>query len=84
MSLTLNERETLRKNLLKELYNYHFENNGDALSVYLDVYVSEEDRQKHLTYEYLNGKGLIEYRPFSKDRRIVKITSYGIDTVENS
>ncbi|MDP7980468.1 hypothetical protein [Bacillus multifaciens] len=84
MSLTLNKRKTLRENLLKELYDYHLKSGGEALYIYLDVYVSEEDKEKHVAYEYLNDKGLIEYKSFSKDKYMAKITSYGIDTVENS
>lgn len=43
----------------------------------------EEDKEKHLTYQYWEGKGLINYRIISKDGLYaVKINSYGIDYVE--
>ncbi|PFD66888.1 hypothetical protein COK34_06930 [Bacillus thuringiensis] len=80
--MTFEERRILRERIIRDLYNDYFENVGreQILKFNLD---DIEEKEKHLAYQYWEGKKLINYRLISKDGLYgVKINSYGIDYVE--
>ncbi|ASZ15652.1 hypothetical protein CK938_03025 [Bacillus cereus] len=80
--MNFEERRFLREKLIRDLYNHYFESAGRELMLTFNL-DHEEDKEKHLTYQYWEGKGLINYRIISKDGLYaVKINSYGIDYVE--
>lgn len=77
------EKKDLRKMKLSELYD-HNENTGgrDAHIKFNDLTSDEKDKQEHLAYEYLANKGLINYKIRGRNMYIAKITSDGIDFIE--
>jgi hypothetical protein len=76
-------RQELRNRLLNELYEHHFDKGGRE--VQFDIKENdEENKEQLLALEYLAGKGLIDFKRFHKGAYIGKITSYGIDFVEQS
>ncbi|WP_002204555.1 hypothetical protein [Bacillus cereus] len=80
--MSFEERRILREELIRDLYNHYFENAGRELMLTFN-FDDKEDKEKHLAYQYWEGKGLINYRLISKDGiHAVKINSYGIDYVE--
>ncbi|MEY8350930.1 hypothetical protein AALF16_22140 [Bacillus cereus] len=80
--MSFEERRILREKLIRDLYNYHFENAGRELTLTFNLDI-KEDKEQHLAYQYWEGKGLINYDLISKgDLYAVKINSYGIDYVE--
>lgn len=81
MVLTIEERQDLRKEILKDLYDYHFENNGRKK----DAAQEASSHETNLAYEYLSGKGYIEYNVRNNGLFAdAKVTSYGIDIVEQN
>lgn len=80
------ERINLREQLLSDLYDFHFNNNGKEKLVLDEVKNNDEI---NLAYIYLDDKGLVNYKPeiAGRDRNyvnaFVKITNLGIDYVEN-
>ena len=80
--MTINEKQELRMNLLKELYEYNEKTGGNEKQIPRSVPMKEEDKDMILAYEYLEGKGLISFKLFHKTAYVAKITSYGIDHVE--
>lgn len=78
------QRHELRKQKLKELYEYHYENDGGWKNVIDEV----KDTETHLAYKYLGGKGLIEYKEKSVSGGIffadAQINPIGIDLVETN
>lgn len=81
MSISIEERKALRKELLLELYNYYFENGGTPYKIARDLL--KEDRERDLALEYLKLKGLISVNPLGNSHAMIKITPDGIDEVEN-
>ncbi|PRT27732.1 hypothetical protein [Bacillus wiedmannii] len=80
--MSFEERRMLREKLIRELYSDYFENAGQEVLIRLNL-DDKEDRENHLAYQYLEEKGLIYYRPISKDGGYgVKINAHGIDYVE--
>jgi hypothetical protein len=73
-------RRNLRQELLQQLYDYHFLNQG------ADCKIDKErtDIEELLAYQYLNDKGLIAFKQLNHDEIDAKITSWGIDNVENN
>jgi hypothetical protein len=81
--LEIAEKKELRIEKLKELYVFNDKNGGrEATIKYEDLYSNEQDKQEHLAHEYLADKGLITYRILARNTYHAKITSYGIDHVE--
>jgi hypothetical protein len=78
----INERKTLRENILRELYDYYFENKANAKTLTLDEYRNDEER--YLACEYLKAKGLIDVTNPGGRNHALQITVYGIDVVENN
>lgn len=80
------ERKQLRLDILKELYDYHFANNGESKSVVQEV---NSDSERKLAYEYLEDKGLIylKLETAGLERRVyqadAKINARGIDSIES-
>jgi hypothetical protein len=80
----VNERDSLRNDLLNELYDYNFKNNGKEKMVNVT-----DNPEIHVAYVYLFEKGLINYSytAAGRERKITmpqaKITARGIDVVEN-
>ncbi|WP_144700179.1 hypothetical protein [Fictibacillus phosphorivorans] len=79
MSDVIQIRQQLRKSVLNELYDYHFENNG----AYKDVAQEISSHETNLAYEYLSGKGYIIFKAANKTIANAKITSQGIDIIES-
>jgi hypothetical protein len=74
-------REHLRMKLLKDLYEYHFLNDGKVKAVATEI----QDIEIKLAYVYLSEKGLIDLDNFShKVFAGVKLNAYGVDEVENA
>lgn len=48
-----------------------------------DFSTNEKDKQEHLVYEYLNDKGLVYYKILDRNFYQAKITSDGIELIEN-
>lgn len=83
--MTVEEKRTLRSTKLKELYDWNELNGGrEAMIKYTDLHSNEKDKEEHLAYEYLADKGLINYTIMGRNLYQAKITSYGIDEVENA
>lgn len=74
------ERKSLRFSLLKELYDYYFENNGMEMPFMLD---EVSDKEKNLAYQYLIDKNLIILRLLRGSMYGYKITAQGIDVIES-
>jgi len=66
--------------LLKELYDYYFENNGMEMPFMLD---EVNDKEKSLAYQYLVDKNLIILRLLRGSMYGYKITAQGIDFIES-
>jgi hypothetical protein len=82
--MNFEEKKALRNKKLKELYDFNEEHAGREAQVkYTDLYENEEDKKEHLALEYLNDKGLITYKIRGRNTYSAKITSYGIDFIEN-
>lgn len=80
MTVSTGERITLRRNVLKELYDFHFENRGRKKDVASEV----SSNEVYLAYKYLAGKGYIELDERNNGIFVdANITSYGIDEIEN-
>lgn len=79
--MTPEERNELRLSVLKELYDFHFANNGRSALFKIE---SDEDKEKLLALEYLDGKGLANHKIMYKGAYDAKITSYGIDLIETN
>ncbi|HDX9640906.1 TPA: hypothetical protein ACGXMH_005025 [Bacillus mobilis] len=80
--MNFEERRFLREKLIRDLYNDYFENAGreEMRRVNFD---DREEKERHLAYKYLEEKGLINYRPISKDGIYgIRINAHGIDYVE--
>jgi hypothetical protein len=75
--MTFAERKTLRLNLLKELYDYHFANNCNMFGLRA---LKEEAA---LAYKYLECKGFIAYSDCYQHGSIA-ITPAGIDYIEEN
>ena len=79
--MTIDEKRELRLTLLKELYDYNEETGGYKV-IDLNDPMTKEDKNRFLAYEYLEDKGLIQFKPYHESAYIAKINSYGIDHVE--
>lgn len=79
--MIVEDRKALRLALLKELYNYYFENNGMEMPFMLD---EAKDKEKNLAYQYLVDKNLIVVRQLRGVMYGYKITAQGIDVIESS
>ncbi|PIC67274.1 hypothetical protein CSV71_05820 [Sporosarcina sp. P21c] len=76
--LKANKRKMLRKMLLNELYDNHFDSEGKAKEV------SKEslDSECALAYDYLRDRGYITLVSRGDGVIALKITASGIDSVE--
>lgn len=74
------ERAQIRMAILKELYDYNFENGGKAKNISKEIL----DNEKRAAFIYLADKNLVELIRF-EDRNFpeARITAYGIDEVES-
>jgi hypothetical protein len=78
------EKKALRNLKLQELYDYNEQTGGrDVQLRFDDLSTNEKDKQEHLACEYLNDKGLIYYKILGRNYYQAKITSNGIDVIEN-
>ncbi|MGG3798973.1 hypothetical protein [Metabacillus fastidiosus] len=78
------EKKELRTLKLKELYEWNDKHGGREANIrFTDLRTNEDEKQEHLAYEYLADKGLINYKILGNNYYMAKITSYGIDYVEN-
>lgn len=82
VEVTIKEKQELRMSLLKELYDHNEKTGGAEKQVPRNVPMSDEDKEIFLAYEYLDGKRLITFKNFHKSAYKAKITSHGIDYVE--
>ena len=80
--MTIKEKQELRMSLLKDLYDHNEATGGSEKQVPRNVPMDDDDKEIVLAYEYLDGKGLISFKNFHKTAFKAKITSYGIDYVE--
>lgn len=80
--MTVKEKQELRTRLLKELYDYNEETGGEEKEIFIGTPMDEAGKQLILAYEYLDGKGLISFKPLYEFAYSAKINSYGIDFVE--
>ena len=80
--MTINEKQELRMNLLKELYEYNEKTGGNEKQIPRNVPMKDEDKDVILAYEYLEGKGLISFKLLHKSAFVAKISAHGIDYVE--
>lgn len=78
------QRQELRKQKLKELYDHYHESGGKWKNIIPEI---REDKEVYLAYKYLDDKGLIDF----KEQRgagdtimfaDVRINSSGIDVIE--
>jgi predicted transcriptional regulator len=74
------ERQKLRSDLLQELYNVYFNENGS--SKLYDNDDLNKDIEKKLAYEYLEQKGLVKQTVPGGRRSAYRITASGIDDIE--
>lgn len=72
-------RRNLRHDLLQQLYDYHFLNQGTNFKIIKE----NTDTEELLAYQYLNEKGLISFKQLNQNLIDARITCAGIDTVEN-
>jgi hypothetical protein len=78
------EKKALRLEKLRSLYDHNEKHGGrEAHIKYDDLHSNEEDKVNHLAYEYLEDKGLINYKILGRNYYQAKITSRGIDFVES-
>jgi hypothetical protein len=82
--MTIDEKRELRITLLKELYDHNEETGGDEKEIPINTPTDENDKNMILAYEYLKDKGLISFKLFHKTAYTAKITSVGIDYVEEA
>ena len=79
--MNFDERRKLRVDLLRNLYDHYFENEGN----YKEVFLGKMDKDSKLAYRYLYDVGLIRSEEFEhlegKSYRLT-ITAKGIDFVE--
>lgn len=86
MTMTKEERMELRGQLLEEMYDFYFENEGKEFPILDKVRSSTENR---LAYVYLKDAGLIKATVKTEEDYTVttyigaKITVSGIDLVES-
>lgn len=74
------ERSSIRKAVLKELYDYNFQNAGKPKDVKLEV----SDGEKKTALLYLSDKNLVELINFDHPAfPEARITADGIDEIEN-
>lgn len=81
MSISIKERQELRKKLLFDLYDYYFNNNGAVFRTTRDELTA--DTEAHLAYLYLQGKGLINVERQGNQFFLIRPTAIGIDYVES-
>lgn len=74
-------RKELRKNALLRLYNFYFENKGNAARVAFED--TEEGVEDRLAYLYLADLGFITVRGSQGLKLDAKITAHGINRVES-
>ena len=79
--MNFDERRKLRVDLLRDLYEHYFENEGK----YKEIFLNKTDKESKLAYRYLYDAGLIRSEEFEhlegKSYRLT-ITAKGIDFVE--
>lgn len=80
VSMLFEERKSLRLSLLKELYDYYFENNGMEMPFMID---EANDKERELAYQYLIDKNLVLLRLLRGSMYGYKITAQGIDVIES-
>ncbi|PJN90975.1 hypothetical protein [Bacillus sp. mrc49] len=81
--MTVEQKKALREEKLQALYDHNEKAGGRPAGIkYTDLYENEEDKQEHLAYEYLHDKGLIDYKILGRNTYHAKITSRGIDRIE--
>lgn len=80
------DRKALRQDILRELYDYNFENKGEPKPVVTEY---NNDSERRVAYGYLNEKGLVhlDVKITGHERKAaygsVKITARGVDVIEN-
>lgn len=77
VNVMIRERINLRQALLEDLYDYHFENGGDA---YL-IEDFNEDGERRLAYLYLFEKGYVDLF-IDENGANTSIRAAGIEAVE--
>lgn len=75
------ERKTLRDDVLQEIYDHHFKNNGSLYQ--LSKQQLRKDTERNLAIEYLVDKGYLRKESRGMDNLVLSITSYGIDYIES-
>ncbi len=83
--MELDERKKLRQNILKQLYDIHFEkDNGGIVFKDLREFQSQTNMEERSAYTYLVGKNLVDKIPPSGGNAIIyKISTRGIDYIES-
>jgi hypothetical protein len=81
MSISIKERQELRKKLLFDLYDYYFNNSGAPFRTTRDELIA--DREVELAYQYLESKRLITIERQGNQLFLIKPTAIGIDYVES-
>lgn len=81
MSISIKERQELRKKLLFDLYDYYFNNNGAAFQTTRDELTA--NKEVDLAYQYLQSKGLINVERQGNQLFLIRPTALGIDYVES-
>ncbi|OAB25252.1 hypothetical protein PMSD_28120 [Paenibacillus macquariensis subsp. defensor] len=79
--MTVEERKKLRNELLKGLYDCHFEKNGNGKK--LDDSFLKEDTEVNLAYLYLVDKGYVVKVSPGGRITVFSINSRGIDLIES-
>ncbi|GED35084.1 hypothetical protein P9G84_22105 [Brevibacillus centrosporus] len=80
--MTPEQRNQARLDLLKELYDYHFQNGGRAASINTEK-EGKTDNELVTAIQYLDDKNLIEGKILHRAAYQAKITAYGIDLIES-
>lgn len=82
MTISIQERQELRKNLLVDLYEFYFDNGGSLYGTTREELT--KDKEIDLAYQYLNSKGLIDVERQGSQIFLLRPTSSGIDFVESN
>lgn len=79
--MSIVERKELRLKLLRDLYDWHFGNEGEHKTVRADDIMVDRE-ETILAYWYLSQKALITFRCTGGPCYEAAITAHGIDTIE--
>ncbi|MBY0052293.1 hypothetical protein ABE205_19485 [Brevibacillus agri] len=80
--MTPEQRNQKRLELLKQLYDYHFENGGRSAQISIEK-EGKVDNELVTAIQYLDDKRLIESKVMHRSAYLAKITAYGIDLIES-